>query len=449
MAASVLDIRGLSYRYPGADRDALRDLAFTVEEGEIFGFLGPNGSGKSTTQKLLTGILHGYEGGIEVFGRDLQEQGSDYYNSIGVSFEFPNLYEKLTAEENLEFYGAFFEGSTENAADVLKRLDLPVGDRRIAGQWSKGMKMRLTLARSLVNKPRLWFLDEPTTGQDPQHAVLIRKLIRERADAGASVFLTTHDMTVADELCDRVAFLVDGTIVLVDAPRKLKLAHTSHVARVEHHEGGEGGEVMSHDFDLDEAAQKKSFLDFLRDHDIDTIHSLLELEWHGFERSLHDELAEISPPIEYAENRDRLADDSEAYPVGRRDELAIFPNADPPELGHDPRALREAKQAVDSGNELEIEVLGGVSARRHRDVVENVIEIADRVRGPNELEMLTHREAFSVSFRSDDVPSPGSHLCLRQSHPHRRRGSAVVEAPRVRARSSPRPPARLSLCHSV
>ena len=273
MAASVLDIRGLSYRYPGADRDALHDLAFAVAEGEIFGFLGPNGSGKSTTQKLLTGILHGYEGRIEVFGRDLQEQGSDYYNSIGVSFEFPNLYEKLTAEENLEFYGAFFEGSTERATDVLKRLDLPVGDRRVAGQWSKGMKMRLTLARSLVNKPRLWFLDEPTTGQDPQHAVLIRKLIRERADAGTSVFLTTHDMTVADELCDRVAFLVDGTIVLVDAPRKLKLAHTSHVARVEHHEGGEGREVMSRDFDLDEAAQKKSFLDFVRDHDIDTIHT--------------------------------------------------------------------------------------------------------------------------------------------------------------------------------
>ena len=326
MTTTVLDIRGLSYRYPGADRDALRDLAFTVEEGEIFGFLGPNGSGKSTTQKLLTGILHGYEGRVEVFARDLQQQGSDYYNSIGVSFEFPNLYEKLTAEENLEFYGAFFEGSTESAADVLKRLDLPVGDRRIAGQWSKGMKMRLTLARSLVNKPRLWFLDEPTTGQDPQHAVLIRKLIRERADAGriagqwskgmkmrltlarslvnkprlwfldepttgqdpqhavlirklireradagsSSVFLTTHDMTVADELCDRVAFLVDGTIVLVDAPRKLKLGHTSHVARVEHREDGE---AMSRDFDLAEVAQKKSFLDLVRDHDIDTIHT--------------------------------------------------------------------------------------------------------------------------------------------------------------------------------
>lgn len=270
MASSVLDIQGLSYRYPGADRDALREIAFSVEEGEIFGFLGPNGSGKSTTQKLLTGILHGYEGRIEVFGRDLQGQGSAYYNSIGVCFEMPNLYEKLTAEENLDFYGAFFEGPTERAVDVLNRLDLPVGDRRVAGQWSKGMKMRLTLARSLVNRPRLWFLDEPTTGQDPQHAVSIRKLIRERSQAGTSIFLTTHDMTVADELCDRVAFLVEGAIVLVDAPRKLKLAHASHVARVETREEGE---VLSRDFDLAEAGQKRDFLDFVRERDVDTIHT--------------------------------------------------------------------------------------------------------------------------------------------------------------------------------
>ena len=123
------------------------------------------------------------------------------------------------------------------AGAVLERLDLPVGDKRNVGQWSKGMKMRLTLARSLLNRPRLWFLDEPTTGQDPQHAVLIRRLIRERANAGASVFLTTHDMTVADELCDRVAFLVDGRIALMESPRKLKLAHARTVARVEYREG--------------------------------------------------------------------------------------------------------------------------------------------------------------------------------------------------------------------
>ena len=266
----ILDARGLSYTYPGADRKALSGLDFGIEEGEVFGFLGPNGSGKTTTQNLLTRILRGYGGSVDVFGRDLRSHDDDYYNSIGVCFEFPNLYEKLTAEENLEFYRAFFDTPTDEACAVLQRLDLPVGDKRNVGQWSKGMKMRLTLARSLLNRPRLWFLDEPTTGQDPQHAVLIRKLIRERANAGTSVFLTTHDMTVADELCDRVAFLVEGRIVLMDSPRKLKLAHARKVARVEYRDGPE---TLRCDFDLDVAQEKSAFVDVVQNRDILTIHT--------------------------------------------------------------------------------------------------------------------------------------------------------------------------------
>lgn len=169
----ILDARELSYAYPGAGRKALEGIDFGIEQGEVFGFLGPNGSGKTTTQKLLTRILRGYKGSVSVFGRDLREHDDSYYNSIGVCFELPNLYEKLTAEENLGFYSAFFDTPTDDAAAVLERLDLPVGDKRNVGQWSKGMKMRLTLARSLLNRPRLWFLDEPTTGQDPRHAVFM------------------------------------------------------------------------------------------------------------------------------------------------------------------------------------------------------------------------------------------------------------------------------------
>jgi fluoroquinolone transport system ATP-binding protein len=270
MASMILDARELGYTYPGADRSALSSLVFGVDEGEVFGFLGPNGSGKTTTQKLLTRILHGYSGSVEVFGRDLREHDDGYYNAVGVCFEFPNLYEKLTAEENLNFYRAFFDTPTDEAGVVLERLDLPVADKRNVGQWSKGMKMRLTLARSLLNRPQLWFLDEPTTGQDPQHAVLIRKLIRERARAGTSIFLTTHDMTVADELCDRVAFLVDGRIVLVDTPRRLKLAHARKVARVEYRDGGE---IRHRDFDLDVAREKRSFLELVDGGDVLTIHT--------------------------------------------------------------------------------------------------------------------------------------------------------------------------------
>jgi fluoroquinolone transport system ATP-binding protein len=248
----------------------LQGLDFEIGEGEIFGFLGPNGSGKTTTQKLLTRILLGYQGSVEVFGQDLDQASNDFYNRIGVCFEYPNLYEKLTAEENLNFYRGFFDVPTDDARGVLERLDLPVGDPRHVSQYSKGMKMRLVLARSLMNRPQLWFLDEPTTGQDPQHAVEIRKLIRERADAGTTVFLTTHNMTVADELCDRVAFLDGGEIRVLDSPRALKLQHARKRAKVEYRDGDR---LEAREFALEDPEERQGLIDVIRQHSIETIHT--------------------------------------------------------------------------------------------------------------------------------------------------------------------------------
>lgn len=267
----ILRARGLGFTYRSRGIRVLQGLDFEIEEGEIFGFLGPNGAGKSTTQKILTRILRGYEGAVEVLGRDLARQDRSYYNHIGVSFEFPNLYRKLTAEENLEFYRRFFDVETDSPRELLERLDLPVADRRPVGQWSKGMQMRLVLGRSLANRPRLWFLDEPTTGQDPRHAVLVRKLIRERASRGAAVLLTTHDMTVADELCDRVAFLVGGRIAVLDSPRRLKLAHRKRAVRVELRDGPN---IVRRDFALDDEREKAAFLEVVRDREVETIHTL-------------------------------------------------------------------------------------------------------------------------------------------------------------------------------
>ena len=266
----ILDVRKLGYAYPGSRGPVLHDLSFDIREGEIFGFLGPNGSGKSTTQKLLTRVLFGYSGEVSVFGSDLHRLGNDYYNRIGVCFELPNLYEKLTAEENLDFYRGLFDVPTRTPQELLERLDLPVGDRRRAGQFSKGMKMRLVLARSLLNRPRLWFLDEPTTGQDPQHAVEIRRLIREQAGAGTTVFLTTHDMTVADLLCDRVAFLDEGRIAVIDSPRRLKLEHARRVVEVSYR-AADG--VERAEFALDEAGGKQAFIDLVGEREIETIHT--------------------------------------------------------------------------------------------------------------------------------------------------------------------------------
>ena len=266
----ILSAERLRYSYPGADEPVLRGLDFKIREGEIFGFLGPNGSGKTTTQKLLTRILLGYEGRVRVFGGDLERTDDGFYNRVGVCFEYPNLYEKLTAEENLEFYRRFFDVETERPRDVLERLDLPVGDRRHVSQYSKGMKMRLVLARSLLNRPRLWFLDEPTTGQDPQHAVEIRNLIRQRADEGATVFLTTHNMTVADELCDRVAFLVNGEIALIDTPRALKLRHAEKTARIEYLAGDR---LHSAEIAIDDAAGRERLAELIRAHPVETLHT--------------------------------------------------------------------------------------------------------------------------------------------------------------------------------
>jgi len=279
----ILRAQGLGFTYPSREVPVLQDLDFEILKGEIFGFLGPNGAGKSTTQKLLTRILRGYEGAVEVFGRDLARQDRSYYNDIGVSFEVPNLYRKLTAEENLEFYRKFFDVETDSPRDLLERLDLPAADPRPVGQWSKGMQMRLVLGRSLLNRPRLWFLDEPTTGQDPRHAVLIRKIIRERASRGTTVFLTTHDMSVADELCDRIAFLVGGRIAAIDSPRGLKLAHWRRAVRVELRDGAR---IVRRDFELDDEREKDMFLELVRDHEVETIHTL--------EPSLEDVFLEVT-----------------------------------------------------------------------------------------------------------------------------------------------------------
>jgi len=268
---AVLRVRELVYRYPGSLGPVLRGLDFEIQEGEVFGFLGPNGSGKTTTQRLLTRILPGYRGEVEVFGRDLRDMDVDFYNQIGVCFEFPNLYERLTAEENLEFYAGFFDVPTEKPRELLERLDLPVGDRRTVGQYSKGMKMRLVVARSLMNRPRLWFLDEPTAGQDPEHAVQVRKLIREKAASGTTVFLTTHNMSVADELCDRVAFLAAGEIRALDTPRRLKQSHSRKIARVE---AANGTGVEIRDFSIQDELGKHDFIEWIRHREVQTIHTL-------------------------------------------------------------------------------------------------------------------------------------------------------------------------------
>ena len=205
---AVVAVSTLTYRYPGAGAPAVAALDFTIPRGEIFGLLGPNGAGKSTTQKVLIGLLRGYEGSVSVFGRDLRQWGNDYYERLGVSFEFPNHHLKLTGLENLSFFRALYAGDTEDPRQLLDRVGLGEDADKRVSEYSKGMRGRLNVARALLPKPELLFLDEPTAGLDPVTNRQIRELVRERRAAGTTAFLTTHDMIVADELCDRVAFKV-------------------------------------------------------------------------------------------------------------------------------------------------------------------------------------------------------------------------------------------------
>jgi len=267
----MIDVRDLEFRYPGTELSAVSGLSFSVPDGEIFGFLGPSGAGKSTTQKILIGLLRDYAGDVSVLGRNVGAHTADFYEQIGVSFELPTLYLKLTALENLETFRALYSVDTEDPRALLARVGLESDADTRVSQFSKGMKTRLGFARALLNRPRLLFLDEPTAGLDPVNARVVKELIREHRAAGCTVFLTTHDMTVADELCDRVAFIVEGSIRTLDSPRNLKLRHGRRRVRVEVACGG--GRLESHEFDLDGLGENTGFLGLLRERKVETLHS--------------------------------------------------------------------------------------------------------------------------------------------------------------------------------
>ena len=266
----MIETRGLTFRYGAANEPAVRELSFEVGRGEIFGFLGPSGSGKSTTQKILIGLLAGYQGEVRVLEKDRAQWVPDDYERIGVSFETPNHFNKLSGLENLRYFGALYQRPTRDPHAVLAALGL-LGDADTpVGEWSKGMRVRLSMARCLLHDPDLLFLDEPTAGLDPVNAERVKDLIEAERAAGRTVFLTTHDMTVADELCDRVAFLVDGHIASIDSPRALKLQHGERSVRVEFREGESVGR---REFPLDGIGRNGAFHALLAGSEVETIHS--------------------------------------------------------------------------------------------------------------------------------------------------------------------------------
>ena len=219
----AIEVKNLTRNYNGLC--AVDHISFEVETGEIFGFLGPNGAGKTTTIKMLTGQLRPTSGQARVVGCDVVDERQDLKPQIGVVFEYQNVYERLSARDNLSFYARLYGVQKERVNEVLTQVGLMGRERDKIKKYSNGMKQRLLIARALLHEPKVLFLDEPTRGLDPGVARDIRAIVAELAKTGVTVFLTTHYMEEADRLCDRVAILDQGAIVALDTPQALKQEH--------------------------------------------------------------------------------------------------------------------------------------------------------------------------------------------------------------------------------
>lgn len=219
------------------DKKALSDVNIKVSEGEIFGFLGPSGAGKTTTIKLLSAQLTQYTGQISVMGMEPMKNVSALYQNIGILSDNSGFYEKMSVEENLKIFAEIYRLPKTRIPEVLEQLHLAGDEKKKAEKLSRGMKQRLLFARAILHKPKLLFLDEPTANLDPSTSEDVHNIIKDLNKNGTTVFLTTHDMEEADELCSRVAFLNEGSIKEVGVPEELKIKYAKDKVRVLYGDG--------------------------------------------------------------------------------------------------------------------------------------------------------------------------------------------------------------------
>jgi fluoroquinolone transport system ATP-binding protein len=254
MMETVIESRELTFAY--GKLPVLKGLSFQVNRGEILGLLGPSGAGKSTATRLMTGLMDGYSGNLRVLGQNPAERGKAFYGRLGIAHEVPRLYTRLTGRENLQLaldlYGVQAAIETEvHALGLSGAIDQPVST------YSKGMRQRLEVIRAFLHGPELVFLDEPTSGLDPAlKSEVVRYTERKRME-GATILIATHDMAVAEKLCDRVALLDRGVIRALDAPASLRSALGESRCLVE---SQIDGRVERHAFALDRLHDNPDFL---------------------------------------------------------------------------------------------------------------------------------------------------------------------------------------------
>ncbi len=266
----MIEVRNLYHDYTGKGNYAVKDISFEIDEGEIFGFLGPSGAGKSTVQNIMTGLLKLQQGEVLYNGRPVERIKRSFFNQIGVSFEHPNLYSKLTGLENLRYFAGLFDVPTRPPLELLDLVDLREAANRKVAAYSKGMKQRLVFARALINNPSILFLDEPTASLDPVTAAKVKAIILEKKNEGATIFLTTHNMYTAEEICDRVAFLNEGSIAAMDEPRALKLQYGEQSVRVEF---SENGSLHNKLYFLAKEQDRRALQQIIENQQLQTMHS--------------------------------------------------------------------------------------------------------------------------------------------------------------------------------
>jgi ABC-2 type transport system ATP-binding protein len=269
MTQPAIVAEGLTYSY--GDLVAVDHIDFCVEEGEIIGFLGPNGAGKSTTVKMLTGQIRAKAGKATVLGFDVATQAKQMQAQAGICFENTNLYEEMSGVENLKLFARLFGIQDFDAQALLSRVGLGARGKDLVSRYSKGMKQRLMVARALLNRPKILFLDEPTGGLDPVSSEAIRNIILEERQRGATIFLTTHDMMEADKISDRVAFINQGKIAAIDTPLNLKQRYGKRSIKAQ--VTGADGRLESREILLDSDNTAEQMHHLLANEKVVTLHS--------------------------------------------------------------------------------------------------------------------------------------------------------------------------------
>jgi len=219
MEANMITVEKITKRF--GNKTALNQIQFNVEKGEIFGFLGPSGAGKTTLINILTGQLKADEGKTQLLGKDTKDLTPEDLAHIGLVGDSSGYYEKLSLEKNLIVYAKIYGLPNSRVDEVLEQVGLLESKKTIAEKLSTGMRQRMFLARALLNRPELLFLDEPTSGLDPMTSKKIHRLLEELKAAGTTIFLTTHDMVEATEMCNRISLLNQGDLVEIGTPRDI------------------------------------------------------------------------------------------------------------------------------------------------------------------------------------------------------------------------------------